>query len=81
MEVPKRLKGKVAVVTAATAGIGLGIAERLAQEGAKVLICSRYLPADNQSLLDSQRVCLDLQQQQFDLCSSAADFRSLQQQQ
>jgi NAD(P)-dependent dehydrogenase (short-subunit alcohol dehydrogenase family) len=41
MEVPKRLTGKVAVVTAATAGIGLAIAERLAQEGAKVMICSR----------------------------------------
>lgn len=37
----KRLKGKVAIVTAATAGIGLGIAQRLGQEGAKVVISSR----------------------------------------
>lgn len=37
----KRLKGKVALVTAATAGIGLGIARRLGQEGASVFICSR----------------------------------------
>ncbi|EFJ41756.1 hypothetical protein VOLCADRAFT_107595 [Volvox carteri f. nagariensis] len=37
----KRLEGKVALVTAATAGIGLAIAERLAQEGANVFICSR----------------------------------------
>jgi dehydrogenase/reductase SDR family protein 4 len=38
---PRRLEGKLAVVTAATAGIGLGIARRLAQEGAAVMISSR----------------------------------------
>ena len=38
---PSRLVGKVAIVTAATAGIGLGIALRLGQEGAKVVISSR----------------------------------------
>jgi dehydrogenase/reductase SDR family protein 4 len=37
----KRFEGKVAIVTAATAGIGLGIATRLGQEGAKLVICSR----------------------------------------
>jgi dehydrogenase/reductase SDR family protein 4 len=37
----RRFEGKVALVTAATAGIGLGIARRLAQEGASVFICSR----------------------------------------
>ncbi|KAG2448150.1 hypothetical protein HYH02_006735 [Chlamydomonas schloesseri] len=37
----RRLEGKVALVTAATAGIGLATAERLAQEGASVFICSR----------------------------------------
>lgn len=37
----KRFEGKVALVTAATAGIGLGIAQRLGEEGAKVVICSR----------------------------------------
>ena len=29
------------VITAATAGIGLGIAQRLGEEGAKLTICSR----------------------------------------
>ncbi|XP_022912558.2 uncharacterized protein [Onthophagus taurus] len=36
-----RLKGKVAIVTASTDGIGFGIAERLAREGASVIISSR----------------------------------------
>uniref|UniRef100_A0A7E4ZRA3 Dehydrogenase/reductase SDR family member 4 n=1 Tax=Panagrellus redivivus TaxID=6233 RepID=A0A7E4ZRA3_PANRE len=36
-----RLEGKVAIVTAATLGIGLAIVERLAHEGAKVVISSR----------------------------------------
>ncbi|KAK0418874.1 hypothetical protein QR680_013820 [Steinernema hermaphroditum] len=37
----RRLEGKVAIVTAATAGIGLAIAERLGHEGAAVVISSR----------------------------------------
>eukprot|EP00887_Chlorella_sp_A99_P006257 scaffold3.g6257.t1 len=37
----RRLEGRVALVTASTAGIGLGIARRLAQEGARVVISSR----------------------------------------
>ena len=35
------LQGKVAIVTASTAGIGLAIARRLAEEGVKVMISSR----------------------------------------
>lgn len=35
------LKGKVAVVTGASKGIGLGIAKELIKEGAKVAICAR----------------------------------------
>lgn len=41
----RRLEGKVALVTAATAGIGLAIAERLGKEGARVYICSRHVQA------------------------------------
>lgn len=37
----KRFVGKVAICTASTAGIGYAAAERIAREGAKVVICSR----------------------------------------
>lgn len=37
----RRFEGKIALVTAATAGIGFGIAQRLGKEGAKLVICSR----------------------------------------
>jgi NAD(P)-dependent dehydrogenase (short-subunit alcohol dehydrogenase family) len=36
-----KLAGKVAVVTGGSAGIGLGIAKRFAQEGARVFITDR----------------------------------------
>ena len=39
--VPKRLQGKVAIVTASTQGIGFRIVERLGLEGASVVVSSR----------------------------------------
>jgi NAD(P)-dependent dehydrogenase (short-subunit alcohol dehydrogenase family) len=37
----KKLAGKIAVITGGSAGIGLGIARRFAEEGAKVFITGR----------------------------------------
>ena len=37
----KRFENKVCFVTASTQGIGFAIAERMAQEGGQVIICSR----------------------------------------
>ena len=55
-----RLQGKKAIVTAATAGIGLAIAERLASEGASVFICSRKQKAVDETVRDLRSKGLDV---------------------
>lgn len=57
----QRLAGKVAVITAATKGIGRATVERLVSEGAKVAFCGRDTAAGasvEQALNDSERSAL-----------------------
>jgi NAD(P)-dependent dehydrogenase (short-subunit alcohol dehydrogenase family) len=47
-----KLRGKTALVTGSTAGIGLEIARKLAQEGADVIVCGRNQAKLDQALAD-----------------------------
>ena len=50
-----QLKGKTAIVTGSTAGIGLSIAEELAREGAKVFVTGRSQPKIDEALKTVRR--------------------------
>jgi NAD(P)-dependent dehydrogenase (short-subunit alcohol dehydrogenase family) len=55
MNLAQRLTGKVAVVTGSTGGLGAGIANRLAAEGASVVISGRRAEAGEQVASELQR--------------------------
>lgn len=55
----RRFEGKVCIITASTAGIGLGIARRLAQEGASVVISSRKEKNVNEAVAELRKEGLE----------------------
>lgn len=55
----RRFAGKVCIITASTAGIGLGIARRLGQEGASVVISSRKEKNVNEAVAQLQKEGLE----------------------
>jgi len=61
-----KLKNKVIVITGSTRGIGRAIAEACAEEGAKIVICSRQEPAVKET-------CEMFKQQGFDVSGMTVD--------
>ncbi|XP_072006741.1 dehydrogenase/reductase SDR family member 4-like isoform X4 [Engystomops pustulosus] len=61
IQTPRKLEGKVALVTASSEGIGLAIARRLAQDGARVLISSRKQQNVDKALQELKKEGLDVE--------------------
>jgi NAD(P)-dependent dehydrogenase (short-subunit alcohol dehydrogenase family) len=64
-----RLRGKVALITGGSRGLGLVLARHLATEGARIAICAR----DEQELLEARR---DLQTRGADVFATPCDLRN-----
>ncbi len=61
-----KLKGKTVVITGSTRGIGRAIAEACANEGARVVICSRHESAVKET-------CEGLREQGFEVSGITVD--------
>lgn len=61
IQTPRKLEGKVALVTASSEGIGLAIARRLAQDGARVLLSSRKQQNVDKAVQELKKEGLDVE--------------------
>ncbi|MGB2652610.1 MAG: SDR family NAD(P)-dependent oxidoreductase, partial [Candidatus Acidiferrum sp.] len=67
------LQGRVAIVAAASKGLGRAVAEELAREGARVAICARSAPALEQAAAHIQKSAgREVFHQALDVADSAA---------
>ena len=74
---PKRLHGRVAVVTGGGAGIGAAICQRLVEEGAKVLVADIDGDAASQvaQSMQNSTACQVRQNSTLEVCNHCLDTR------
>lgn len=73
------LKGRLALVTGSTRGIGLAAAETLARQGATVVINGREPEAVHSTVAEGQRSGLDFRPMSFDVGDTTASVQAVDQ--